>query len=419
MKYLYWLRQDLRFHDNEVFKWANERGGEILIVYPLPSSLANWGLQRRGFLKQSLEELEKTLKSFNLNLHVTQHSLNELLPTLHKTHQFTHLLYSTEHAFNELRDEKTLKTLANNLAIDTVSFDQSSLIKEADLPILIEKLPKIFTEFKKIIDSNLKVSAPIHEPNLKLSSLYLPQEEIDWGPLAFHPWFQGGEESGMSRIHQYIWETQSILHYDDTRNGMINKDDSSKFSPWLALGAISAREIFYQVKEFEKKHGENKSTYWLIYELLWRDYFKFYAKKYGAKIFHLQGINEKNQKFFEQNKNEFNKWTLGETGEPFIDSNMKELLLTGWMSNRGRQNVSNYLAKTLKLDWTWGADWFEKNLIDYDPCQNWGNWNYTAGVGADPRDRLFNPKSQANAYDPEGLYQKLWLNKGELNGKNI
>jgi deoxyribodipyrimidine photo-lyase len=103
-------------------------------------------------------------------------------------------------------------------------------------------------------------------------------------------------------------------------------------------------------------------------------------------------------------------WMQGETGEPFIDANMKELLHTGWMSNRGRQNVANFLAKTLKVNWTWGADWFEKRLIDYDPCNNWGNWNYTAGVGTDQRDRTFNPQNQSRMYDPENIYQKKWLN---------
>src|SRR5690606_25977707 len=106
----------------------------------------------------------------------------------------------------------------------------------------------------------------------------------------------------------------------------------------------------------------------------------------------------------------FSRWADGKTGIPFIDANMKELALTGFMSNRGRQNVASFLVNDLKLNWQLGAEWFEAHLIDYDPSSNWGNWNYIAGVGNDPRqDRVFNIINQAKRYDPEGTYVKTWL----------
>ena len=79
------------------------------------------------------------------------------------------------------------------------------------------------------------------------------------------------------------------------------------------------------------------------------------------------------------------------------------------MSNRGRQNVASYFAKTLQLDWRIGAAYFESLLIDYDVHSNYGNWMYVAGVGNDPRDRTFNVKLQAERYDSNGKFQKLWL----------
>jgi deoxyribodipyrimidine photo-lyase len=409
MKYLYWMRNDLRTQDNEVLEWASHQGGEMLILYSLPSDFHEWSPHRRGFLKQTLDDLEKNLKNSNLNLHITSRSLENFLPELLQVQKLTHLLFSKEHAFNERREEQKIKQLAEGLGLRVEEFDQSSLIKETELAFSIPQLPKIFTEFKNTLGTTFKVSPLVELQKTDLIPLQIPKEKIDWREIAIHPWFEGGESKGLERIQAFIWESQSILHYNDTRNGMMNLNDSSKFSPWLALGAISARQIYHEVKKFELQHGENKSCYWLIYELLWRDYFKFYAKKYGARIFLADGIQQNPNKVFKNDEVAFKKWTMGETGEPFIDAHMKELLLTGWMSNRGRQNVSNYLAKTMNINWTWGANWFEKNLIDYDPCQNWGNWNYTSGVGADPRDRLFNPKSQAKAYDPDGIYQQKWL----------
>lgn len=85
----------------------------------------------------------------------------------------------------------------------------------------------------------------------------------------------------------------------------------------------------------------------------------------------------------------------GETGYPFVDANMKELNETGWMSNRGRQNVASFLIKDLEVDWRLGAEYFEATLVDYDVTSNWCNWQYVAGVGVDPReDRYFNTTKQ-------------------------
>ncbi|MFM7128173.1 MAG: FAD-binding domain-containing protein, partial [bacterium] len=103
-------------------------------------------------------------------------------------------------------------------------------------------------------------------------------------------------------------------------------------------------------------------------------------------------------------------WREGKTGIPFVDANMRELLMTGFQSNRGRQNVASFLVKNLGIDWRAGAEWFESQLIDYDVCANWGNWAYVAGVGNDPRqDRYFHVIKQARDYDPDARYVKTWL----------
>ncbi len=88
---------------------------------------------------------------------------------------------------------------------------------------------------------------------------------------------------------------------------------------------------------------------------------------------------------------------------------MRELAATGWMSNRGRQNVASHLVHDLGLDWRLGAYWFEHHLLDHDACSNWGNWQYLAGVGNDPRaGRRFDPVRQAGMYDPEGAFVRHW-----------
>jgi deoxyribodipyrimidine photo-lyase len=191
---------------------------------------------------------------------------------------------------------------------------------------------------------------------------------------------------------------------------MLGEDYSSKFSAWLALGCLSPRLIYWEVKRYEEERVKNDSTYWLVFELIWRDFFRFVALRYGTRIFKPSGIRHDMNKKWRHDADLFIRWAEGETGIPFIDANMREMNATGFMSNRGRQNVGSFLVKDLGIDWTWGAAYFESLLIDYDPSSNWGNWNYVAGVGNDPReDRYFNIYSQATRYDEAGKYVKHWL----------
>jgi deoxyribodipyrimidine photo-lyase len=223
--------------------------------------------------------------------------------------------------------------------------------------------------------------------------------------------FTGGENEASKRLQHYFWETENISTYKETRNGLLGADYSSKFSPWLANGSLSPRTIYWELKQFEREITSNQSTYWLFFELLWRDFFRYVSLKFGRRLFLKNGLKDEERRFY-FNKNKFEHWRTGNTGKPFVDANMRELLHSGYMSNRGRQNVASYLVHDMGLDWRAGAAWFESQLIDYDPCSNYGNWLYVSGLGNDPRpNRKFNVQRQANMYDPEGKYVETWLNE--------
>ena len=220
--------------------------------------------------------------------------------------------------------------------------------------------------------------------------------------------FRGGETAALLRLKYYFWEGNHLYQYKETRNELLGANYSSKFSAWLANGCLSPRTVFEEIKKYETERIENESTYWLYFELLWRDYFRFVAVKYGKNIFLKAGIKQEKIKG-SNNKNLFRLWCDGKTGIPFVDANMRELKKTGFMSNRGRQNVASFLVHDLNLNWQMGAAYFESLLIDYDPCSNYGNWNYVAGIGNDPRpNRKFNVIGQAKRYDKQGDFVKTW-----------
>lgn len=238
-----------------------------------------------------------------------------------------------------------------------------------------------------------------------LNDLGLTEEEDDDRAVLS---FKGGEDEALKRLEDYFWKGDHLKNYKFTRNGLLGADYSSKFSPWLANGSLSPRMIYWEVKRYEEERKSNVSTYWMIFELIWRDYFRFSAWKYGNDIFKAGGIQKKDRDW-EVDREKFEKWSLGKTGIPFIDANMRELNETGYMSNRGRQNVASFLAQNLNLDWRMGAEYFESHLLDYDPCSNYGNWAYNATVGHDPRNRYFNILNQADKYDKKGEYVRLWI----------
>lgn len=156
------------------------------------------------------------------------------------------------------------------------------------------------------------------------------------------------------------------------------------------------------------------------------------TRKFGTRLFYLDGYrqdkqaadkfisspyttstNKKNKKGVNDNDTRITveRFLTGKTGTGLIDASQRELFTTGWTSNRARQNVASYLAKHLAIDWRIGAEWYEQNLIDYDVSSNWGNWQYVAGVGNDPRGdaRVFNPVKQAVDYDTNGEYCRTWI----------
>jgi deoxyribodipyrimidine photo-lyase len=136
------------------------------------------------------------------------------------------------------------------------------------------------------------------------------------------------------------------------------------------------------------------------------------VKKHQYKYFLFNGIKDEKNTAAPMDMEKLNAWKNGETDNDFVNANLVELKLTGFMSNRGRQIVASYFINELALDWRYGAAYFEEQLIDYDVCSNWGNWAYLAGVGNDPRGkRAFNMEKQAHEYDPKNEYRNLWLEK--------
>ena len=424
---LVWFKTDLRIGDNEALVKAIAQSREVIPVYCFDEShfeTTEHGFKKTGsfraqFLLESLQDLDVKLRELGSGLRIVQGKPEVEIPKLVQEYKVQKVFAKREVAFEEKQTEKKVELELFKLRCEFETVSTSTLYHAEDLPFSIKDIPDVFTNFRKKTEKDATIRNPFEAPT-KINSPAIPA--IDLPTLealgvtkttidsrAVLP-FKGGESQAIQRLQHYFYDTQCLSSYKETRNGMVGGDYSSKFSPWLALGCISPRFIYAEIKKYEKQFGANDSTYWLVFELLWRDFFRFMFKKYQTKFFLYEGIKSEKVNSKSLNEKLLSQWMNGTTPSDFINANMIELQLTGFMSNRGRQNVASYFCNELNMDWRVGAAYFEEQLIDYDVCSNWGNWAYLAGVGNDPRGhRYFNIEKQAMDYDKKKVFRNLWL----------
>jgi deoxyribodipyrimidine photo-lyase len=421
---LHWYRNDIRHNDHFALNLAAEKGWAVLPIYVLPkeetfrlSGIARWGKFKKQFLYESLNDLAHFWKTQGSELLLLQGNAEEIIPALCRKYAIQQLSFSQSCASEEQAQEVAVEAGLMDLNVTIHKAFDDFLVHPSDLFCATEDVPNVFTQFRQRCEAQWQVRAPFQyaaslgflhqEKGISISDLLLENACTPDKRSAFP--FLGGEASALQRLNDYFFLTKNIHHYKETRNGMLGADYSSKFSPWLAFGVLSPRTIYAQLKAFEREFGANDSTYWLQFELLWRDYFRYMLLKFGAKMFLKRGLGIYHpQKEEVHSASLFQSWIEGKTGDDFVKACMHELSATGFLSNRGRQNVASYFVHQLKLDWRLGAEYFESQLIDYDPASNWGNWAYVAGVGNDPRQRIFNTQKQADQYDPNGDFRNCW-----------
>jgi len=333
------------------------------------------GPLRSHFRNDAIASLEYKLKNLGISLKVFNASSTEQIRNELSLLNIERIFCSTNHMLDPF-----WITALDNSHIQVECFRGNHLF--SDWPVPMDRFPKVFTELKKLITGSADLP---EEPCFKADSNGIGQSP---SPLANHPTdprssvpFDGSEETALKRVHHYFFATDGLKNYKKTRNQMIGSDYSSKFSIFLAIGSVSARRLWNEIDRYESEFGKNEGSEWMRFELLWREFFHWLARKHGPSFYRLEGIQNKSFTYHENHEG-FQKWITGTTGVPFIDACMNELKTTGYLSN--------------------------------DPAQNYGNWSYLAGVGSDPRSfgnsppRFFNIEKQAGEYDPREEYRKLW-----------
>lgn len=411
MRTLLWLQNDLRLADNPGLQLASE-ASELFIVYCWPKpkpwcNLTGLGAQRIRFLSETLEHLRSQLAELGQDVFVSVQHPEQVLPLIVDELNIEHIITSRPQAFNE---RNSLNALQKTLGCKFTVTRGNTLYDEDGLTFSLADIPKHFTPFRKKMESQ-SIGEPLAPPKQLPPKIpetrYAPTPISDTRPHPTFP-YRGGEQEALRRIKHWVFDRQAIATYKQTRNALDGLDNYSALSPWLATGAVSPRTIMQHVQRFENEVTANESTYWVFFELLWREFFYWRAQIDGLHLFLPYGVARKKQlRTFDPRQ--FTRWCRGETNYPLVNALMHQLVRSGFMSNRGRQIAASSLIHDLGVDWRYGAAFFEKHLIDFDVASNYGNWQYIAGVGSDPRGgRHFNIDKQTEQYDPKGLFITQW-----------
>ncbi len=373
------------------------------------------------FIIESVQQLRDALQAIGSNLIVRVGKPEEEIFELAQKIKTNWVFCNRERTPDEVYVQDTLEQKLWTIGQEIRFSRGKMLYYTADLPFPITHTPDSFSQFRKEVERYVPIREPLPAPEeMAPIMVKLDEGEIpalaDLGHVPFASidregfvW-KGGEAAGLEYLHQYIWEQETVQEYAHSHCGVSSAGHSSRFSAWLAQGCLSPKMVYHHLRAYEQQRGASESVQSLLHSLLMRDFLRLMVKKHGFKVFEKGGIIEVADPRWRDDERLLQRWIDGATGVPFIDANMVEIATTGYMSNRGRKNVSSFLVKDLMVNWQMGAEYFESVLIDYDVTSNWMNWNYAAGISADPKeDKHYNIISQAMKYDPKGEYVKKWL----------
>jgi deoxyribodipyrimidine photo-lyase len=398
------FRNNLRVDDNASLYHACKENDVVLGLYSFEDMLSNqnylgfkrYEIFKETFLKESLLSLEKNLKSFGVNLCYTN-SIKASLLQLSEKYEIK-LYFNEEVGVYEHKFEQLLKT-----------YDYKSYFTQTMIEPFVFDYTKSFSHFRKKAEKQ-QVPKPLGFPR-KVDTICFDSISFKIPiitKLKDAIFFKGGEDEAKNRLEEYM----GFIHeYKTTRNEMLGFNNSSKFSPYLSFGTISPRTIYYRLKLQEEKTYESDSSYWLYFELLWRDFFHLVMRYSKNRLFLKEGLKQQYYNF-KDDKKLLEDFFMANTKVDLIDASIKELKSTGWLSNRNRQLVASYFVKNLGLDWRYCAAFFESYLVDYNPASNYGNFAYQAFVGNDKTYRVFDIMKQSKMYNGK-KYVRFWLDKEE------
>jgi deoxyribodipyrimidine photo-lyase len=409
---IWWLRRDLRLADNRTLHEAQCLGASIIPVFVLdPCLLRSRKLApaRRQFLFDSLAALDAQLRVRGSRLIMRRGDpARELVRIARETRADAVFFHSDITPYARRRDLRVTRALEDIGA--RVHAVQDSFLAAPEEVLKDDGAPyTVYTPYRRRFDRVIAIPARfaahgrLHTP-AGIRSLAL----ADFSAARDARWARGGEREAQRLLRSFLRRREGLDRYEENRNNLA-LDSTSRLSPHLHFGTISARELVRAARAMTGKSGAHSVNVW-IGELIWREFFAHVLWHFpdAARAPFRRAYADL---AWENDEARFAAWCAGRTGYPIVDAAMRQLNETGWMHNRARMIVASFLTKDLLIDWRWGERYFMTQLVDGDIASNNGGWQWAAGTGTDaqPFFRIFNPVVQGRRFDPHGAYVRRWI----------
>ncbi len=394
MKQIVWFRRDLRVEDNKILEQSSGKVMPIFIFDKNILSKLKSDDKRVTFIYDAVLNLKKSLQNLGLDLYVFYDEAKNVFNSL-KPMGFDEVLCSCDFdSYAKKRDEEIEQIIPMRRFYDSFLTHPNEALKADKTPY------KVFTPFYKSLSwlwESSKLTESKINPNIKLikyEKKEIPSlEEMGFKKASLEKFFTLSVKERVDSFEEKLDE------YKDNRD-IFYKDGTSNLGVDLRFGTISPRILF---NKYKKSNHKNVEVF--IRQLFWREFFNYILYHFPkSENQNWNGINLN----WNQNEDDFIKWCEGKTGVAIVDAAMIHLNKTGTMPNRLRMIVASFLTKNLFIDWRRGEEYFASKLLDYEASSNIGSWQWSASTGADaaPYFRVFNPYSQSEKFDKDGIFIK-------------
>ncbi len=399
---LFWFRRDLRLDDNTGLIEALKARSPVLPIFIFDTEILE-NLPRNdarvSFIYAILQKMrnELTLK-YSSSIAIYYGNPMGIFDTLIKQYSIDSVFTNHDYEpYAKVRDTSIRELLQKNgigfkSFKDQVIFEKDEIVKSDGTPYVV------YTPYKNKWKASFDAKTHLSSINTKANfDNFIKQSDLPNVSLK-----DIGFESSRIKVPDYHLSLESIEKYEETRNYPAIKKGTSRIGPHLRFGTVSIRKVIDFVITVKNEVYLN--------ELIWREFFMQILWHFPKTINY--AFKPKYDRIqWRNNKDEFEKWKIGQTGYPFVDAGMRELNETGFMHNRVRMLVASFLCKHLLIDWRWGEAFFAEKLLDYDLSANVGNWQWAAGSGVDaaPYFRIFNPTTQIEKFDRQKEYINDWV----------
>jgi len=408
---LVWLRNDLRIADNPALHAALKHGKTRAIhIEETDRQLRRRGAASRWWLHHSLNRLAGDLAQLGVTLETVEGEAEVELFKAVAAHDVDAVYWNRRYGPAEREIDAGIKARSKRQGIAAESFAANVLVEPFEMATGAGKPYSVYTPFWNTLkqrEIGKPLPTPLYGKALKPVPVDTDYREADWGRKLGKHW-QVGERAARERLDRFLHEL--VRDYPEDRD-IPAKSATSGLSPHLAFGEISPRQVWHAAQAVaQHAPGKASSIDKFLSELGWRDfnYNQLYHRENIATVPMVAKYAELKWRHADA---ALAAWRQGQTGIPIIDAGMRELWETGVMHNRVRMLTASLLAKNLLIDWRQGEQWFWDTLVDADPANNPGNWQWVAGSGLDasPYFRIFNPVTQGERFDPSGDYVRRWV----------